>query len=46
MFILALDPLAKGIEGVGNITPTPKPQVKKPRVVSINKVYIYIPMNA
>ncbi|CAF1010666.1 unnamed protein product [Adineta steineri] len=28
----AIDPLAKGIEGVQGIVPTPRPQVKKPRV--------------
>ncbi|CAF0766237.1 unnamed protein product [Adineta ricciae] len=28
----AIDPLLNGIEGVGGITPTPRPQVKKPKV--------------
>lgn len=32
---LAIDPLLNGIEGVGGITPTPRPQVKKPKVVRI-----------
>jgi hypothetical protein len=31
--ILALDPLAKGVEGVGKIVPKAKPEVKKPKVV-------------
>jgi len=30
---LALDPLAKGVEGVGKIIPKAKPEVKKPKVV-------------
>jgi hypothetical protein len=31
--VLALDPLAKGVEGVGKIVPKAKPEVKKPKVV-------------
>ena len=33
LFDLALDPLAKGVEGVGKIVPKEKPEVKKPKVV-------------
>ncbi len=32
--ILALDPLVQGVQGVGKVVPKPKPEVKKPQIVS------------
>ncbi len=37
--ILALDPLTKGVEGVGKLVPKAKPEVKKPKVVSRRNFY-------
>jgi hypothetical protein len=37
-FVLALDPLVKGVEGVGKIVPKAKPEVKKPKIVRRRKI--------
>ena len=31
----ALDPLAQGVQGVGKVVPKTKPEVKKPKIVSV-----------